>query len=71
NSIQTFEEIRKGQYIFEIQNGEKNKKSKRKVYDCLVFEVEVNNLNLMPDSSTASPINSLSNVPADLPEGVY
>ncbi|MEQ9874360.1 DUF6119 family protein [Pectobacterium brasiliense] len=69
HSIQTFEAIKSSQHIFEIKNGEKSKKSKRKVYDCLVFEVEIN--KSIPNGSAKSPINSLSNVPADLSEGVY
>ncbi|WP_407336977.1 DUF6119 family protein [Dickeya ananatis] len=71
NSIETFESIKNNQYIFEVKNGERSKKNKRKVYDCLVFEVEINDLKSMLNSNSTSQNNSQVNIPTDLPEGVY
>jgi len=71
HSIQNFESIKNNQHIFNIINGERSKKTKRKVYDCLVFEFEINTSQLTSTVDTHPSDNIQSNLPTDFPQGVY
>lgn len=46
--IKTIDVIKKNQFIYEIDNGIKNQKSKKKIYDCFVFEIKIDTSSNLP-----------------------
>lgn len=70
-SINTFDAIKNNQHIYEVYGGERNKKGKRKVYDCFVFEVEVNTSSAQSNRTSPVSNSSAADMPMNFPEGVY
>ena len=71
SSIDSFDLIKGQQYVYEVHDGVRNKKGKRKIYDCFVYEIEIS----VPVRSVRKvanvPSSNIGKMPQDFIGGVY